>query len=236
MVVITTSLSTQLSIMVLPGKNYFPVQISAVITETNPALTRVGASLDWNDGSPPITFAPGLPLTISATRNLPIGTYFIALTGYNYLQPAPQKTAMYFTVQVMPPAMVPVPNTYLFGPILPMDNGYPNQDQWNFNVGTNLDVLKSSVKMLLLTTKGERIMEPTYGTYLRRAVFEPNTGSVTSIVRQEIDEALNVFEPRVTLDALNVQSSPNTRSALVTATFLSKLNQSTFSLALPFSQ
>lgn len=237
MVTITTTTPKQSVFTVLAGKTFFPVSIVATITETNPALTRVGATLDWNDGTPPVSFTPAGTISINATRNLALGTYYITLTAFNYAQPKPQQTAFYFSVQVQPQQIMAIPQDYLFGPILPLDNEFPNSEQWNFNTSTNLDVLKSSVKMLLITTKGERIMQPTYGTMLRRIVFEPSTTSISTIVQQEITEALTQFEPRVALDTFNIQKADSGgRSVVVNATFLSKVSQSTFSLALPFTQ
>lgn len=237
MLTITTNTPRQATFTVLTGKNYSPVPIEAVVAETNPALTRVGATLDWNDGTPPVTFTPGNPLNINVTRNLFLGNYYITLSAFNYLQPQPQETAIYFSVQVQPQQILAVPQDYLFGPILPMDNGFPNAQEWNFNLGTNLDVLKSSVKMLLITTKGERIMQPTYGTLLRRIIFEPSTDSISTIVQQEITEALTQFEPRAALETFEIKKAEvNGRSVIVNATFVSKISQSTFSLSLPFTQ
>ena len=237
MVTITPTTAKQSIFTVLSGKTYYPVSIVATVTETNPALTRVGATLDWNDGTPAVVFTPGSSISINTARNLPLGTYYITLSAFNYAQPAPQRTAYYFSVQVQPQQIMAIPQDYLFGPILPLDNQFPNAEQWSFNTSTNLDVLKSSVKMLLITTRGERIMHPTYGTMLRRIVFEPSTSSISTVIRQEITEALTQFEPRVALDSFNIQKADkNGKSVVVHASFLSKVSQSTFSLALPFTQ
>lgn len=237
MLTITCNLDRQENLMVLPGKPYGSVHITATVTDDNPAINLVGASLDWNDGSPPVQFTPGhKPISLDTTRNLRLGTYFITILAWNYIQPNPQQIAFYSTVTIQPEQLVPTVDKYLFGPILPMDDGPPNAEtQWNFSVGYNLDVLKSSVKMLLITTKGERVMNPTYGTNLRRCVFEPNDGNVTSTIQQEIDEAINQFEPRVSLEGFEI-SRPGPREVLLNAIFLSKMNQQTFNLVLPFSQ
>lgn len=236
MLTITSPYPRQVNQMVLPSKQYYPVQIQATINETNSALNTIGAALDWNDGTPPVNFTPGpKPLVIDETRNLFVGSYFVTLLAWNYLDPEPQQLAAYFSIQIEPEQVIPTPDTYLFGPILPMDDGFPNATEWNFSMGANMQVLKSSVKMLLITSKGERLMLPTYGTGLRRIVFEPNDGVVAGIIQQEIDEALNQWEPRVALESIAVER-PDPRSVLVNARFVSKINQSSFSLALPFTQ
>ena len=235
MLTITCNLAKQENLMVLPGRNYGSVHVIAVVTDSNPAINMVGASLDWNDGTPPVQFTPGhKPISLDMTRNLRLGTYFITILAWNYLQPTPNQTAYYSTVTIQPEQLVPTVDKYLFGPILPMDDGFPNEQEWNLDTGFNLDVLKSSVKMLLITSKGERVMNPTYGTNLRRAVFEPNDGNVQSLIQQEIDEAINQFEPRVSLESLEVLR-PSPREVLVNAIFLSKMNQATFNLSLPFT-
>jgi phage baseplate assembly protein W len=237
MVTITTTTPTQSVFTALSGKNYYPVTLTALISESNPALTRVGATLNWNDGSPLTVFTPGGAISVNTTRNLAIGTYFITLTAFNYAQPQPQQTSLYFSVQVQPQQIIAAPQDYIFGPILPLDNGFPNAAQWNFNLGTDLAVLASSVKMLLITNKGERIMLPAYGTRLRRVIFEPSTSSVNSIIQQEITDAVTQFEPRVVLTSFDVEKTdPDGKSIIVNATFLSKISQASFSLSIPVNQ
>jgi RND family efflux transporter MFP subunit len=43
--------------------------------------------------------------------------------------------------------------------------------------------------MLLMTSKGERLMYPDYGTNIRNIVFELNVASIETIVQQEINQA-----------------------------------------------
>lgn len=236
MLSITTTTAQQAIFSLAAGQTALPVQISAVITETNPALSRVRATLNWNDGTPPVSFGPGKPLNLSATRNLAVGSYFITLTAFNYLQPQPQTTSIFFSFEIQPQQIVQVPQEFLFGPILPMDDGFPNAQQWAFSLGNDLDVLKSSVKMLLITSKGERIMQPTYGTLLKRALFEPSTNSIQTIVQQEITEALANFEPRVSLESLSVsRADTGGRSLLVNARFQSRISLTTFNISVPVS-
>jgi hypothetical protein len=220
---------------VLPGKNYYPLRISAVVSETNAAYTQLAATLDWNDGNPPVALGPALkPLSVDLTRQLTVGAYFVTLHAWNYRQPVPDQAYAYFSVEIQPEQVVTQPDAYLYGPILPRDNGAPNASEWSFNLASNLQVLASSVKMLLITAKGERLMLPTYGTSLRRMVFESDASAVAGIAQQEISDALAQFEPRVSLETLNVQRLSD-REILLRASFLSKSTQSTFAIALPFT-
>src|SRR5208337_3284460 len=112
---IAASLSKQETLMVLPGKGYATVDLQATITEANPALSLVGASLDWNDGTAVIQFGPqAKPLAIDSTRNLFVGRYFVTLTAWNYQNPDPQRTSAYFSIEIQPQQFTPVPTNYLF--------------------------------------------------------------------------------------------------------------------------
>lgn len=238
MFAITTSDSQDTSVTVLPGKALATVRIRGTIVENDPALIpgNVAAVLNWNDGTPAVDYGPSPgTLILDVTRALPVGQYFIGLTGHNYRSPDQDISALYFKIEVLPEQKLPVPQRYIYGPIIPLDTGFPNAQQWNFNTADDLSVLQSSVKTLLLTVKGERVMNPNYGTRLQRVVFEPDTGGVQTIVQQEIIEAINSFEDRVSLESFTVQRV-GPRDVLVTARFLSRLNQTSFELELPFSQ
>lgn len=234
--ILNATLEAQNTLMVLPGKSYYPVRLQATISDTDPGISWLAGSFDWNDGTPPVTFGPTQDsISVDETRHLAVGTYFLTLRANNYRQPTPDQTAAYYSVTIQPEQRVPDREVFLFGPILPRDNGYPNAAQWNFDIANDVQVLASSVKMLLITAKGERLNLPTYGTRLRRMVFEPKTSAINSLAQQEITEALSLWEPRVSLDSFALENV-GPREILVTASFTSKINQSTFSLALPFSQ
>jgi phage baseplate assembly protein W len=236
---IVTSVSKINVLTTIPGKGYYPFHFSATVTEVA-GINTVSATLDWNDGTPPVVFAPGTahggtPYTVDSTRSLTVGTYFVKLTATNYRSPVPDVTVDCYTLIVQADQMVSSTSAYLFGPVLPSDEGHPNVSEWNFNMGTDVQVLRSAVKMLLITEKGERLMNPSYGTRLRRAVFEPNDDALAGIIRQEIEDAISTFEPRVSIESIDVQKlSP--REVIVNILFLSKLDQTSFSVSLPFLQ
>jgi phage baseplate assembly protein W len=212
------------------AKGTTPVAISCVIVETDSNLPyqAVSAEIDWNDGTPPVHYPTGSPtatqaspLTLALSRNLPFGTYAIKVTAKNN-RAVPNQVSVTFLATVTSLGLDADPPRYVFGPILPRDNGVPNRQSWNLDTGSDQLVLESSVRMLLLTVKGERLMLPDYGTNLRQVIFSPNVDSVDAIVSQEITQALNVYEPRVSLESLHIDRDSNARSVNVAATFLNK--------------
>lgn len=221
-----------------PGKTT-PVGIFAVISENDPDLPfqLVSAKVDWNDGTQPVAFQEvGTPLTVNAVRGLGLGTFAVKVTGFNNRSPVPDEVMATFIVNIVPPPTVAPPSNLIFGPILPSDNGNPSAQSWIFDTGSDIDILASSVKMLLITTKGERVMQPNYGTRLRRILFDLNLQAIDAIIQQEINQALNANEPRVSVSSLTVSRDPNNRNVTVQAVFQSKLAVQPFQVNLQFSK
>ena len=88
-------------------------------------------------------------------------------------------------------------------PLRKGNNGY-------FEVSyTTKEQIKSNIKALLLTEKGERLMQPTFGSDLRKCLFEPMTSNLDSIIEDSITEAINTWMPYVTIESI-VYDTDNT--------------------------
>ena len=57
--------------------------------------------------------------------------------------------------------------------------------------------IHESIRQILGTRKGERLMRPEFGTRLHELVFEPNDSLLYGLLRHEVIEALEEWEPRV---------------------------------------
>jgi phage baseplate assembly protein W len=64
----------------------------------------------------------------------------------------------------------------------------------------------SNLKNLVLTRKGERIMQPRFGTDLYDSLFENITDTTITNIKTSISEAVNYWMPYVNLDSINVQA------------------------------
>ncbi len=64
--------------------------------------------------------------------------------------------------------------------------------------------IESSLHILLSTTVGERIMQPRYGCNLKKFIFDPLNTSMTNYIRKLVDDAILYFEPRITVEGLQV--------------------------------
>lgn len=81
-------------------------------------------------------------------------------------------------------------------PIRKGNNGY-------FDVSyTTKEQIKTNIKSLLLTNKGERLMEPDFGADLKRVLFEPITEDLDTILEQRITTAINTWMPYVNVESI----------------------------------
>lgn len=64
--------------------------------------------------------------------------------------------------------------------------------------------VRQSIKIILQTRPGERLMRPTFGGGLERYLHEPNTLTTRRQIRDLINESLARWEPRILLDRVDV--------------------------------
>jgi phage baseplate assembly protein W len=69
------------------------------------------------------------------------------------------------------------------------------------------DQIKSNLVNLLLTDKGERIMNPEFGADIRRSLFENINVDNIELLQFKIIDAISIFIPEIELG--NVEVTPN---------------------------
>lgn len=69
------------------------------------------------------------------------------------------------------------------------------------------EAVKESIKNLILTDKGERLMQPLVGGNIRAMLFENNTPAVIKMIQEQIRTVIETYEPRASLLDINVLSS-----------------------------
>jgi phage baseplate assembly protein W len=70
----------------------------------------------------------------------------------------------------------------------------------------DIDQIKSDLLILLLTSPGERVMNPAYGTPLKKLIFEPNDPRLINEARSVIINSIKRWEPRIALNQVEVLS------------------------------
>ena len=75
--------------------------------------------------------------------------------------------------------------------------------------------IRESIRMILGTQVGERVMQPDFGSNLRELTFAPNTPATASLARHYVEEALMRWEPRITLEEVAVRNELSTAALQV---------------------
>ncbi len=70
----------------------------------------------------------------------------------------------------------------------------------------NEEAVKESIKNLILTDKGERLMQPLIGGNIRAMLFENNTPAVIKMIQEQVRTTIETYEPRCSLIDVNVLS------------------------------
>ena len=85
-----------------------------------------------------------------------------------------------------------------------------NKTGWFDQSFTTLDAAKSNLRNLLLTMKGERLMQPNFGTDLMKLVFEQDDGTLIDRIRETIITAVDFWLPYLNLNTIEVNNNVET--------------------------
>jgi len=103
----------------------------------------------------------------------------------------------------------------------------------SFEPVRGVDTLLQDIQQLLLTIPGERVMRPDFGCTLRNQVWE-NIQEAADLGQQSIEKAIEDFEPRITLLAVNADINSNTDLITFNIQFIINETDSTLNLIFPF--
>lgn len=79
--------------------------------------------------------------------------------------------------------------------------------------------VKESIKNLILTDKGERLMQPLIGGNIRAMLFENLTPAVLTMIEEQVRITIEEYEPRAELIDVEVKSAIDDNKVEVTIRF-----------------
>lgn len=82
-----------------------------------------------------------------------------------------------------------------------------NKTGWFDQSFTTLEAAKSNLRNLLLTMKGERLMQPNFGTDLMKLIFEQDDGTLVDRIRDTIITAVDFWLPYLKLNTIEVNDN-----------------------------
>lgn len=74
---------------------------------------------------------------------------------------------------------------------------------------TGGDGIDASLRMVLMTAPGERVMRPKFGCKIWDLLFEPINANTLGLMSEAVREAVGRWEPRVTLEDVRVIPHPS---------------------------
>jgi phage baseplate assembly protein W len=94
------------------------------------------------------------------------------------------------------------------------------------------DAVKESMKNLILTNRGERLMRPFIGGNIRDMLFENITPVTIKIIQESIRDTIETYEPRASLIDVVVTSSIDDNAVQVAIYFYINNNEQPITLNL----
>jgi len=91
------------------------------------------------------------------------------------------------------------------------------------------DAFSSDLLFLLLTQKGERYMEPDFGTNLLKYIFEPNDNLTATEVEKEIKKTISLYIPALTINSIEFNWNLDSEGNPISETQLNVVIKFTYS-------
>lgn len=122
-------------------------------------------------------------------------------------------------------------------PFLGRGVGFPLElDKGDIKPAEDEESIRQSIKIILGTAKGERVMRPDFGCGIYDLVFEMTTDSTAGKISQAVREALLKFEPRI--DVIDIQVTPKSdeegQKLYISIDYQVRATNNAFNLVYPF--
>lgn len=98
-------------------------------------------------------------------------------------------------------------SSYAIGISLPIQIGKTAFEQ----TFTTFEQVKSNIKNLLLTKRGERVMQPQFGSGLQELLFEQNVDDLEGRIQTTIEDSISQWLPFVNIDEIDIEQTNELR-------------------------
>jgi len=95
--------------------------------------------------------------------------------------------------------------------------------------------VRQALRIILLTEPGERVMRPTFGCALAEFVMQPNTIATRALIEAEVRRAVDTWEPRVEVQAVDVQEGAAPTQVVITIRYEHRTTGRTEALVFPYA-
>ncbi len=95
--------------------------------------------------------------------------------------------------------------------------------------------VEEAIRIILLTPKGQRVMRPEFGCRIHDLAFAPNNATLMGLASYYVEEALNMWEPRIRLENVTARVDPDRpERILIDISYQVKATADRRSLVFPF--
>lgn len=100
---------------------------------------------------------------------------------------------------------------------------------------TDEEDIAQSLRILLSTRPGERVMLPGFGCNLDVLLFEPVTTTLAAYIKDLVETAILYFEPRIDLERVDIREvNPLEGLIILDIDYSIRVNNSRFNMVIPF--
>ncbi len=108
-------------------------------------------------------------------------------------------------------------------------------DKSEIALASDEEKISESIRIIIGTAPGERLMRPDFGCGIHDYVFAPNNVRTAGLIRYHVEEALNRWEPRIDLQDVSVEPGADDPAViLISITYRVKSTDSRFNMVYPF--
>lgn len=94
--------------------------------------------------------------------------------------------------------------------------------------------IRQSIRIILGTNPGERVMRPGFGAGLQSLVFEPINTATLALAKHRVEQALITWEPRIDSITVKVSAEPELGRLLIDVTYRVRSTNTFYNLVYPF--
>ena len=99
---------------------------------------------------------------------------------------------------------------------------------------SGVDEVDASIRMILSTVPGERVMRPEFGCAMWEMLFAPLTAGTLGLIEQMVREALERWEPRITLEEVLATAEQSTSTVHIAIGYRIRSTNDVRNLVFPF--
>jgi phage baseplate assembly protein W len=104
-----------------------------------------------------------------------------------------------------------------------------------YSTYTTKDQIKSNLVNLLLTSVGERVMNPNFGCELKRFVFEGISENNISDLKISINNSISLYIPEITVSSIDVISNKDNNLIDVTVSYVLNISNNADQVTVQFN-